>query len=114
MSAILENAGHVENISRIGNNCCTRQIARLCQPFHVIISFVVFVYICVCAQIIISLFSPYQQIYWSQYFILQILVSMPSIIKLNIKHNFFPILCGSVTLVKRNNPGLVSGNVKLR
>ena len=35
MSAILENVGHVENISRIGNNCCTRQIARLCQPFHV-------------------------------------------------------------------------------
>ena len=29
MSAILENVGHVENISRIGNNCFTCQIARL-------------------------------------------------------------------------------------
>ena len=37
---------------------------------------------------------------------------MPSIIKLNIKHNFFPISCGSVTLIKRNNPGLVSGKHK--
>ena len=37
---------------------------------------------------------------------------MPSIIKTNIEHNFFPISCGSVTLIKRNNPGLVSGKDK--
>ena len=56
------------------------------QLFYSIISLVVFVYTFVCAQIRIILISPYLLIYRSQYFGLQILVSMSLIISPNFEH----------------------------